>query len=524
MATKTRAQGFDPTRGLTWTAETNVESIKNLVRDRETLFAKHRKFDKDSLQRPSQQTLQKSLNKDAVYQTYYDRYIEFCTAVNIPCFPISLSTITLFLYAKCSYQNGNFASAIAYLKRARTETIILWENIQGVDDLEDSAAIAIALQQFRKERKGLRLKTKRSSSKRNSAQTDSSDLSDASDDSDDPTVVHQSRLQTVPQLVVPNLPQPGDRFSTANDLLVACYLALLPVYGNGAAISASVRTAIVVDCLRSRIRSSDPSGGGCKWRIGAVQDSKTKEIIVSSDKSHLLHNHGPAEALKEDSTWRPPVQNPLVQSALGLPPLEPRSRIQVSKRSQTPSKPDEQSSKKLNYTPYQFDSSQISEYSPYSSMLTHSSTNVQSNSQVSNSSHFAHYPQLASSSTTSFAPPYPAHGFSMPQSHSSSTIPAVIASTSLAQTPTPERSPFFPKLERFLRALHPSLSALAIHLFDAGIDSFELLCLFNAFESETLARFLQLVKSQDVKQEISNVHLRLLQKKLDEAKVGEWND
>jgi len=113
----------------------------------------------DSLQRPSQQTLQKSLNKDAVYQTYYDRYIEFCTAVNIPCFPISLSTITLFLYAKCSYQNGNFASAIAYLKRARTETIILWENIQGVDDLEDSAAIAIALQQFRKERKGLRLKS-----------------------------------------------------------------------------------------------------------------------------------------------------------------------------------------------------------------------------------------------------------------------------------------------------------------------------------------------------------------------------
>jgi len=112
----------------------------------------------------------------------------------------------------------------------------------------------------------------------------------------------------------------------------------------------------------------------------------------------------------------------------------------------------------------------------------------------------------------------------MPQSHSNSALPLVIASTSLAQIPTPERSPFFPQLERFLRALHPALSALAIHLFDAGIDSFELLCLFNAFESETLAKFLQLVKSQDVKQEISNVHLRLLQKKLEEAKVGEWND
>jgi len=156
-------------------------------------------------------------------------------------------------------------------------------------------------------------------------------------------------------------------------------------------------------------------------------------------------------------------------------------------------------------------------------VLTHSSTNVQSNSQISKSSHFAHYPQLASSSTTSLASPHPAHGFSMPQSHSSFALPTVLASTSLAQSAAPPLSPFFPQLERFLRALHPSLSALAIPLFNAGIDSFELLCLFNAFESETLARFLQLVKSQDVKQEISNVHLRLLQKKHEEAKVGDWS-
>jgi len=51
--------------------------------------------------------------------------------------------------------------------------------------------------------------------------------------------------------------------------------------------------------------------------------------VVSSDKSYLLHNHAPAEALKKDANWRPTVKNAAVRAALGLDPLESRSRVQV---------------------------------------------------------------------------------------------------------------------------------------------------------------------------------------------------
>ena len=168
-------------------------------------------------------------------------------------------------------------------------------------------------------------------------------------------------------------------------------------------------------------------------------------------------------------------------------------------------------------------------------MLTNHSLNNNSNSQVSNSSRFVSNPQFASpqfaspqfaspqfasSSTPSQLTSFSTHPFSMPQSQSISSI----ASSSLAQITSSELSPFFPQIERFLRALHPSLSGLALSIFSAGIDSFEMLCKFNAFESDTLAKFLELIHSQDVKQEISKVHLKLLQKKLEEAKAGGWDD
>ena len=39
---KTEARGFDPREGIKWTAETRIEAVKKLVRDREQVFAKHR--------------------------------------------------------------------------------------------------------------------------------------------------------------------------------------------------------------------------------------------------------------------------------------------------------------------------------------------------------------------------------------------------------------------------------------------------------------------------------------------------
>jgi hypothetical protein len=36
------SRNFEPSKSLKWTAETDVEFIKNLVQGREDLFAKHR--------------------------------------------------------------------------------------------------------------------------------------------------------------------------------------------------------------------------------------------------------------------------------------------------------------------------------------------------------------------------------------------------------------------------------------------------------------------------------------------------
>ena len=42
---RTQAKTFDPLKGITWTAETEVEVIKKLVREKERIFAEHRKLE-----------------------------------------------------------------------------------------------------------------------------------------------------------------------------------------------------------------------------------------------------------------------------------------------------------------------------------------------------------------------------------------------------------------------------------------------------------------------------------------------
>jgi len=128
--------------------------------------------------------------------------------------------------------------------------------------------------------------------------------------------------------IVPNLPQPGDRFSSADDLLVACYVALLPVYGNGASLAKT--KSITIECSRSQYKPGSDRNGRCNWRIGAVTDEKTKEVVVSAQLSRLLHNHGRSAGIIKDPNYRPTVKHPLVRRALGLFPLEPHNKTQVS--------------------------------------------------------------------------------------------------------------------------------------------------------------------------------------------------
>jgi len=126
---------------------------------------------------------------------------------------------------------------------------------------------------------------------------------------------------------IPNLPQHGDRFSSIDELLIACYRALLPVYGNGAKLSGAGQH--VVECSRANRIYSKVPGGRCKWRIGTEQVETMNEVRVDYTASQLLHNHGAAEHLKKNPKWRPPIKNPVVRAAFGLAPLELRSLIDV---------------------------------------------------------------------------------------------------------------------------------------------------------------------------------------------------
>ena len=129
----------------------------------------------------------------------------------------------------------------------------------------------------------------------------------------------------------PNVPQNGDRFANIEDLLVACYRALLSVYGNGCSIAESQNgVSTVIECSRAAKMYLNAESGQCKWKIGAVIDQETNELVVSEEKSHLVHNHGPSTRIIKHPNWRPPVKNAIVRKAFGMPPLASASKEKVS--------------------------------------------------------------------------------------------------------------------------------------------------------------------------------------------------
>lgn len=111
---------------------------------------------------------------DNIIVACFDRYLEFCSMVNIPPFPLSFSTMTLFLFAKVSFQNGHYKTNFCQLCEIRRKTIDLWTGIIGYADLEDEQAVEQGLNEFMAERTLIRVKASR---KRESSPALSSDSS-----------------------------------------------------------------------------------------------------------------------------------------------------------------------------------------------------------------------------------------------------------------------------------------------------------------------------------------------------------
>jgi hypothetical protein len=89
----------------------------------------------------------------------------------------------------------------------------------------------------------------------------------------------------------------------------------------------------------------------------------------------------------------------------------------------------------------------------------------------------------------------------------------------------PTSHEFYPLLQKFLKGLHPSLPLLTSSLLTAGIESLDSLVLFCSTEAATLKKFFKALqdKARISSQTISVVHLKLLQKKLEEAKNEDWS-
>jgi len=104
----------------------------------------------------------RGLTTDTAMRPCLDRYSEFCTVVNIPTFPLSASTIALFMFTKCSFQNSYYETTSRRLRRIKRETDGLWEDFQEYEDLmKEDDAILDALRRFFAERKDVRVRSKR---------------------------------------------------------------------------------------------------------------------------------------------------------------------------------------------------------------------------------------------------------------------------------------------------------------------------------------------------------------------------
>jgi hypothetical protein len=84
---------------------------------------------------------------------------------------------------------------------------------------------------------------------------------------------------------------------------------------------------------------------------------------------------------------------------------------------------------------------------------------------------------------------------------------------------------FYPQLNSFLKALHPSLASLTPHLIAAGIDCSDSLILLCSLESEILEKSLKAIqtKARARNEPLSIVHLKLLKKLIGEAQAGNYS-
>ncbi|GAA6011599.1 hypothetical protein JCM11491_004700 [Sporobolomyces phaffii] len=520
--------------GVEFTAQTASRGMQSVVANRDATFRQQRERVNQSLQQRARAAVDLAARNDSSFANAVGRYFDFCESLAVPPFPISTTLIALCVYAKTSHHDGHYLSLVRYLRRARalTNDLSIAAGVVDTGSIGDSAEVATT--EFLHERTHVRVRERVkppriaksvsltygfldsgtvrsreeiSSSSSSSADSDSDDEDDDDDEtsdgqgdsSEDEAVTAQGSPRrattSVSQVPSSSLPRDGQQFDTPEEFLIACYVPLILTYGNGAHLWGQ-NTTPTVWCARHHLQYAKTPQGLCSWKMVGTYDEHDRRIKVRYSQSFFVHSHGPRAELLRDPEWRPTVKN-----------VEARRLLGMDGSGSGRSKP-----------------AQVT-----------SSEQVHRNEVAASTSHAARPDSNESFKRPRLSGPGPSAIASRPTSSTS----APLATTTLL--PLPSRStpssdvtstgvppPFtLAHVAAFLAGVHPSLATLAPDLYAAGFDSSDAVAALVAFDAATLDRVCRAVQQQQQqpnavaeRKPVSVVHVKLLQKKLTEARTG----
>lgn len=510
-----------------WTASTASKAMQKLVRLRAEIFAAQRKARDDPLQEISRSKVETAFSQSAAsngpYLSGFCNYMAFCVRVDVPPFPLTNAMMALWLFEKCSVQNGYFhtykhgVGLAADIAESLWITHPVYRTMRRFD--EDGTALSESLEERRvaykssssnaspksaakaasKPREAPR-KLPRIDSHASSSSSTDGEHSEYASDGDTASEAHtdaEEEVDDMEPVVVRGLPTCDSVYDSITDIYKTYVAAIVPVYGISVVALNTGQKNVYIKCNRYHSQYTDSPGGMCPWSALCRRRPDGK-YIVDFDASTFKHSHGPCKEILADPEWRPVVRNPDARAVLGMDPLPnqtrykkqasdeppPHKKARLSKttsrakvmppppvptRSPTSVAPRPQPPS-LAASPHWCPSAQHSYPSPISPSTPQGSSARSAGTPVLNkpvsaiatSSHKA--PRISSPLAT-WNP--------TPSVRPSSQPPVLAAATPVGVgSPSAHDDPF-ELVSAFCAGLHPSLVALAEPLVAAGVHSFD---------------------------------------------------
>lgn len=293
---------FPPGKPLKWSPDFAPFEMKRLFEDRERLFALQRKLDQPDLQKRAEEAVrghEASLAK--MRRNVLLSYRRFCTAANIPPWPVTDPIRALCVVAKFSGGSYGYRSLWGLLSTLANMTGAFFRSEPAYIELLSLKAPSQAA-----------FKTKDVTIL--DSISEDVGLSSESETDDEEATTPMTSLQ-------PSTSQQS--FATVNDALVACAIPLIKTYGYSARIERPTDTHAFIYCNR---HNSYYHPRCCyHWALTFAEEKRAWVIDLAS--SELSHNHGMTPELAKDPTWRPRLHTQVVKKALELADAPSTQRI-----------------------------------------------------------------------------------------------------------------------------------------------------------------------------------------------------